>query len=120
MTVFNIDGALLPTGILLSSALPQAPAASNTWANTGNEIVFVRNASAGSITVTFVSNKTVKDGSGTSLTVEDRAVTVAAGETKACGPFPPNIYNDSFGDLTVTFSAFVTVTVGIYQFVPRE
>ena len=43
--------------------------------------------------------------------VADRAVSVLAGTEQNIGPFPPAIYNDSNGDIDVTFDVITSVTI---------
>lgn len=96
------------TGIDIVGA---AVAASDTFANTGQEVVLINNGSGGSINVTITTPATV-DG----LAVEDRVVAVANGVTKAIGPFKTGVYNDSAtGLVTVTCSATSSVTIKVIK-----
>lgn len=103
-----------PDGILVSGALGNAGAASNTFANNGAVLIAIRNGSLSSTTATFVSSKTVDDGGAAALAVADRAVAIAAGETRLIGPFPTDIFNDATtGEVTMTLSAHADVTVAV-------
>lgn len=73
----------------------------------------VKNDDASAITVTLVTQGTVD-----SQAVADRTVTVAAGAIKLIGPFPTATYNDSSGNVQVTYSAVTSITVGAVQFTP--
>lgn len=76
--------------------------------NTGKEVLIVANGSGVSINVTFATPATV-DG----LAVADRTVAVAAGVTKAIGPFQRYAYNDTSNYVQITYSAVTTVTVKV-------
>ncbi len=78
----------------------------NKWLNTGTELLYVNNASGGSITLTFTPTATV-DGQA----VTARTVAVGAGKQMLIGPFPVGVYNDANGYATVTYSAVTTLTV---------
>lgn len=95
------------TGVTLTGA---AVAASDTFANTGRELLVVTNGDASSKTVT-IDYKLTADGQ----TVTDRVVTVPAGETWVIGPFPPSMYNDAGGLVTVTYSATTSVTAKVIR-----
>lgn len=88
-----------------------AVAASDTFANDGRTILIVENGSGGELTVTLVTQGTV-DGAA----IADKTVTVANGATKAIGPFPPTVYNDSDGDVTVQYNATSSVTAMCLRF----
>lgn len=81
------------------------------WLNTGRELIEIKNGSGAPITVTLDIKGTIDAGAG-GLAITDRSVTIAAGVTKAMGPFPPGIYNDSAtGRAKAICSAVVTVTI---------
>ncbi len=88
----------------------QAANASKTdvWVGTGKELLIVNNAAGSPITVTlnFGPGATIDGQTPTS-----RTVSVAAGATTIIGPFPPNLYNDATGNVSVTYSAVTSVTV---------
>lgn len=110
-TVIPAATPVTPSGILISGALPTAADDTMTFANDGRTVIAVCNGSAGSINVTEASTKVIPDGGAADLTVQDRIVAVAAGETRVIGPFPTDVYNDAAGVVTLTFSAKTTVTV---------
>ena len=65
----------------------------------------VTNGSGGALAVGATTPGTV-DG----LAIADLSVSIADGVKKAIGPFPRSVYNDSDGDVTVTFDATSSVT----------
>lgn len=83
----------------------------DTFLNTGKEVVLVKLASG--ITITITTTATVDAAAGTGLAVNDRVLSLGPGEF-TLGPFPPNIYNDDDGLLTMSYggdSADVEVAV---------
>ena len=78
----------------------------DTFPNTGAELLLVKNGGAGSINVTIDYVPTA-DGNA----VTDPVVAIAAGVTKAIGPFPPGLYNDASGYVKATCDVVTTVTV---------
>lgn len=85
--------------------------ASDTFVNTGKEIVVIVNGSASPVTATFTTAVTV-DG----LAVADLTATIPAGATHAVGPFPPGWYNADLangGLVTVTMSDPTDVDIAV-------
>lgn len=77
----------------------------NEFLNSGEEVVIIRNTTAGSRTVTFVS---VPDPFGR---LGNLAVVVAAGGVAFAGPFKPGIWSTAQGRVELTVSADVTFAV---------
>ena len=90
---------------------PSAAVSQISWVGSENELLFVKNASASSLTVTLKVNVSV-DGTA----VADKTVTVAAGATKVIGPFPRYIYHQSDDTVHVDFSATASITFGVIKF----
>ncbi len=96
-------------GVAVSGAA--AAVGGDKFGNNGSQMLYVNNASVGSVNVTLATSQTV-DGQA----VADRVVAVAAGAAKMIGPFKPSQYNDVDGFVQVTYSAVTTVTVAVYKF----
>jgi hypothetical protein len=108
MALLTVSTTARAAGLDIVGVTPTATTG-DTFANTGAELLLVNNGSASPITVTIDYVPTA-DGNA----VTDLAVTVAAGVTKAIGPFPPALYNDtgvSGGLVKATCSSVTTVTV---------
>lgn len=88
-----------------------AVSASDTFANDGRTYIDVNNGGATSLTVTIVTPATV-DG----LAIDDRTVTIAAGQRRVIGPFPKATYNHpTTGLVTVNFSATASITCAVLR-----
>lgn len=86
-----------------------AAAGGDKFANTGQELVLVKNGHGTDPRTVTLDIRTTVDGQA----VTDPTVTVAAGITKAIGPFP-TVYNDTDGNVNLTYSdsaANITVKV---------
>ena len=98
----------------LAYTLGAATAAGDVFANDGRTMLMVANASGGNCVVT-INNQTVssygKD--------DDEAVTIANGETQIIGPFDPVRFNNSAGQVEVTYSTDTSVTVAVLKMHPR-
>ncbi len=70
-----------------------------TFRNTGREFLLVRNPGASSADLTITTYKTV-DG----CAVDDKTLTIGAGESHLIGPFPTEYYNDGDDEVTLTFT----------------
>ena len=85
----------------------------DTFANTGREFAEVLNGSESPVVVTFVTPRTVSG-----LAVEDREITIPAGERRMIGPFPPGVYSVggvSGGEVSITYDSITTVTIGVFS-----
>jgi hypothetical protein len=88
-----------------------ADAAGDEWANTGVEMILIKNGGGSGITVTL-DFKATPDGA----TVTDPTVSIGAGATKVIGPFPPAYYNDtSTGRAKATCSGVTSVTIVAFK-----
>lgn len=83
----------------------------------GNVMLRVSNASGASINVTLApgANPTrPADGTFPVMTLQAKVIAVAAGHAMIIGPIPP-AYNDSGGNVQVSYSATTSVTVEAIQ-----
>lgn len=90
-----------------------ANVAGDTFPNTGREVVVIKNASVGAITVTVPTTGTV-DG----LAIADLTASIGAGETRMLGPFPPSIYSADGqpGEVaSLSYSDVTTLTVTVVK-----
>lgn len=98
--------------IALTGTVPAYTAANvagQSVGNRGRTVIHVKNASASSINVTFITAVTVGN-----RAVADDIVAVAAGAEKLIGPFDEGAYNTPDGLLEFDFSAVTTVTVAAF------
>ncbi len=106
---------IAPGGLV--DTLVAASVSGDEFANEGSTFLEVNNGSGSTITVTFVTQKSI-DG----LAVADLAVAVAAGERRLCGPFRKGLYNvqsgTSAGRVQVTYSGVTSLTVGAHRLTP--
>lgn len=82
----------------------------------GDTYLHVKNGGASAITVTIEAQTTsrVIAGFGT-VTKSDGGGSVAAGGEKIFGPFPIAAFNDTSGDVSVTYDDTTSVTVGAFR-----
>jgi len=80
----------------------------DVFPNDGNTRLLVTNGGGGSINVTITPQNTVNG-----LTLAAVVVAVAAGASKVIGPFPPQYFNNSSGQVVLTYSAVTSVTVSV-------
>ena len=91
----------------LTPSFASAGSAGNTFPNDGHTFVEIKNTS-GSASVASVDIPGTVDGQA----VTDLAVSVPATTgDKMFGPFPPNIYNQSDGTVSLTFSHVTSLTI---------
>lgn len=91
----------------------------DVFANDGNTYAHFVNGSGGSITVTFdaVPTSVNKEGFG-DITISDTAVAIPAGEQRVIGPFPQARFNNSSGQVSMTYSGVTSLTVATIK-LPR-
>jgi hypothetical protein len=98
------------TGImdLVATAVAVDVGGSDKYPNTGNEMVIVNNGSGGALTVT--ENYGV-GGTIDGQVLPNKTKIVAAGKVALLGPYPPGLYNDANGFMTLSWSATTTIKV---------
>lgn len=108
------DDGIDPDGVDVA-----ATAGGDEYVNDEHTVLYVNNASAGSVTVTITAQKTEvrKPGYGT-LAIANIAVAVPAGGRRLVKA-PPAAYNDADGRAQVTYSAATSVTVAALR-APRS
>jgi hypothetical protein len=98
-------------GIAGAATALTAVASSDKFTNSGNMILHVKNASGGSINVTIKDQTSAP--AGASSHDDDVVVAVANGTEKLFGPFEPERFNDTNGQVTVQYSATSSVTAEV-------
>lgn len=90
--------------------LNSAAAGGDEFSNDGRTIIIAENGDGSSTTITVTSEATLAG-----LAVSDLEVAVAAGATKAIGPFPVNVFNDSDGNVNLSYSSVTSLTVAVLK-----
>jgi hypothetical protein len=83
----------------------------NQFANTGNCYLWVANGSGSQLTVTVLQSGQTLDGVSTA----GKTLTVAAGSEAIMGPWPPGVYNDGSGYVTVNWSSGTSITAMVFS-----
>lgn len=98
----------------VASVPASAAAGGDSVANPrGNTILRITNGGGSSITATIAAGANPTrpaDGQFPAMTLANQAVSIAAGATKLIGPIP-TAFNDSGGNVQITYSAVTSVTV---------
>jgi len=108
MPATELTVSTITTSGLTPPTYADANAAGNYFINNGKTFLIVKNASASPIKVTIDSPAYCDQGFQ-----HDVEVTVAAGAEKWIGPFPTVRFNDSSGDVQITYDAVTNVTVAV-------
>jgi len=96
---------------LAASSAVAAAVGGDAFLLQGREILVVNNAAVSPITVTVVAGP---DNFGITNAAHDLTRTVGAGKTAVIGPLSPGRFRDVNGLAQITYSAVVTVTVGLF------
>lgn len=89
------------TRVGITQTLAAAGAAGDQFANTGHEILVIKNGHGTDPRTVSIAIQQTVDGQSASTA---KQVTITAGVTKVIGPFPRAIYNDANGFVQVTYS----------------
>lgn len=103
------EGTIGISGLVLT-ALTAADAAGNYFENDGNTLFVVTNGAGAPQTVTIASQVQCNQGSTHNI-----VQAIPAGETWLFAGLTPARFSDSAGDVQVTYSAVVSLTVGFYK-----
>ncbi len=102
--------SIKPTFAGVALGAVAAAAGCDQFLNDGNVLIYVKNGSGGSITVTVAA-----PGTPGGLTTVNPAVVLTAGQEKILGPFNPQYFNNSSGFVNLTYSAVTSATVSVIQ-----
>jgi len=91
----------------VASVAASAAGGGDVFPNDGRTIVEITNGGGGSITPTFAATGTLPSGAA----ITSVATAIAAGATRIFGPFPPEQFNNSSGQVAITYTGVTTVTV---------
>lgn len=96
----------------LEATYGAANSGGDTFANDGKTLFHAKNGSGGDITITFAaaSASVQKAGYG-SVSISNTAVVVTAGEERLIGFFPTKRFNNSSGQVAVSYSGVSSLTV---------
>ena len=94
----------------VSEVTAAASAGGDLLPNTGKEWIEVQNAGGGAITVTINGFA-----DGVAVAIQTVSIPATTGRKKI-GPFPPSIYNNSSNQVSITYSAVTSLTIGSYSF----
>ena len=84
----------------------------DTFVNTGQEFLHVKNGSGGDITVTIGSAGTYRG-----VGMDDLAVVVPAGSEKCIKPYPAEITQGAGASTAITYSGVTSLTIAVIKFV---
>lgn len=85
-----------------------ASAGGDVFPNDGNAILYVRNISGSTITVT-VSTPAAPKGLG----INELSLSVGNGQHRVLGPFDPRAFNNASGNVSVSYSATTNLLVAV-------
>jgi len=110
MAAFTVQVIDSPHGGELQNATFTQASASDTWTNTGNELVIIDNGHSGPLDSVFVSVANEYGRTG------DLTVTTTNARISVAGPFPPHLWNSAAGLCTITHADFTLMTVAVVRF----
>ena len=105
-TEITVQNSNLSSGLDVSYAAANADG--NFFENNGKTVLLVKNASGGDITVTTDSQTNSNQGYD-----NDEDAVIGNGEIGCIGKFSKNRFNDSDGNVNVTYSGVSSVTVAV-------
>lgn len=99
------------TGLVLGTGYTPAAAAGDAFPNSGQETVLIKNAGAGSVTVTVPARIPCNHG-----VTHDLIITIAAGAEMELPKLPPGRFNTSNTNMaTITYSSATSVSVQVIR-----
>ena len=105
--------------IVLGGVTPSYAAsdvAGETFSNTGDVFLHVKNGDASPHNVTIVTQATTVDKEGYgSITLSSEVIAVANAGEEMIGPFPQSRFNDPSGDVSITYDDVTSMTVALIK-----
>lgn len=101
----------------LEATYTAAIADGHYFANTGKEVIHVKNGDAADKTITIQTPATVEG-----LAIAENAVVVTAGEERFIGPFKTSVFNQQSDrpNVYIDYSATTSVTLAIIRITPKD
>lgn len=94
----------------LTPSYAAAAAGGDQFANSGREMIHLKNGAGVSQTVTTDSQEPCDQGFD-----HDNAVAIPAGEERMIGPFPKSRFDDASGKVQLTYSAVASLTIAVIK-----
>lgn len=111
MATITVNNSSL-SGLIINDQLTAAAGGGDVFANDGKTYFVVNNGSGASINVTFTAQNTSVSKSGYgNVSITDTVVAVDAGDETIIGPFPTARFNNTSGQVSVSYSSATSVTV---------
>jgi len=96
----------------IDPTMESAAAGGDAALNDGRVILLINNGDASSHTVTVTAQTTsFDDQQYGDATKSDASILVPAGSEALIGPFAPQAFNDSNGDIQITYDAVTSMTI---------
>ena len=106
--------ATLTAAVAAKTGTVLAPVSANgggdQFLNTGREVIYVKNGSGGSITLTLAPA-----GTPGGLALATIAIAIAAGVEKIIGPLDTGLFNNASGMVTMTYSGVSSLTIAVMR-----
>jgi hypothetical protein len=100
--------SIVATGLTVP-AFSSPGSGGDTFANDGRTFLEARTAGTAS-TVTITTPNSIGG-----LGIADQTVVLAATATAMIGPFPPALYNDSAGNVGLSYNGTAGLTLGVFR-----
>jgi len=112
MAVIALNAAQLLSDAGLAPPVTQVPTAVDTYTfpNDGRTFLYIEHG-AGASNLTVVTPGTVRG-----KAIADTVVALAIAGRSLVGPFPPDLYNDASGLVSITFSEVTGAAVAVVRF----
>lgn len=110
--------ALSPQDLAFTGVAPTyntAASGGDTFANDGKTYVHLKNSSGGSIDVTFDAVASIDTAQAGNISISDTVVTVPASGERVVGFFPPQRFNNSSGNVAMSYSSHTGLTVAVIR-----
>ena len=89
-------------------AFTAADVAGDTFVNDGNVVLLMRKSGVGDLTVTLATPATPKG-----LVIAPLVIVAGASSLTVLGPFPPAVFNNASGQVSMTYSGVTNLTFGV-------
>ncbi len=116
MATINTINTINSTG-LANLTYTASSGEGDKFPNNGNQYVAIKNASVSAMTVTFATQVTSFNSPVYGPAVKSNStLTIAGGRTGWIGPLSPNAFNDTDGNVNITYTSATNISVAICVF----
>lgn len=112
MATLTVNSITADAGLNITDNVESAAAGGDVFANDGNTYLYLYNGDASETTLTVTTQATA---GRNAVAIADPTIAIAASKAFIVGPFEPGIYNNSSGQVAISYSSETSLDVYVFK-----